>query len=153
MSLSALQLLEDGNYFVNPEGLTLSSGNYEGAGTIFSYEKSTLYCPGQCILAIGPTDRPVNLMVSINAAKPAKPFNRDNRFKAAYTHNLTDTQTDKYIHHIHTCIDTQAHIITHRHIALGTISFSFLITEAVCCRCCPKGQTWASCTVSTSLSP
>ncbi|PVD19907.1 hypothetical protein C0Q70_20401 [Pomacea canaliculata] len=59
----ALQLLEDGNYFVNPEGLTLSSGNYEGAGTIFSYEKSTLYCPGQCILAIGPTDRPVNLMM------------------------------------------------------------------------------------------
>lgn len=54
----------DGKYILNGHRRLSSVGKYEAAGTTFTYNnRASKHCPGECLLADGPTNKDLEIIV------------------------------------------------------------------------------------------
>lgn len=75
-SFSALKL-KNGQYIINGHRRLSAPGQYEGAGTTFTYKnRASKHCPGECLLADGPTNEDLEVMVIYGLFKFYWPLNK-----------------------------------------------------------------------------
>ncbi|XP_071167899.1 thrombospondin type-1 domain-containing protein 4-like isoform X2 [Mytilus edulis] len=56
--------LKNGQYIINGHRRLSAPGQYEGAGTTFTYKnRASKHCPGECLLADGPTNEDLEVML------------------------------------------------------------------------------------------
>ncbi|KAK7492583.1 hypothetical protein BaRGS_00016249, partial [Batillaria attramentaria] len=83
---------QDGEFYLNGGNSKSPPGDYRAAGTVFTYTSGTVQCPGGCLFASGPTDRPINLMLV------SRGLNRG----VMYSFNVPVDVTDEYFRQIMT---------------------------------------------------
>lgn len=90
----ALQNPVTAEYTLNGDNMKSLPGDYEAAGTIFTYETGRA-CPGQCLTAQGPTDQPLHLVLNTRGHNKGVmySFNVPKDVADAISQNVTDSRS------------------------------------------------------------